>query len=134
VRRSSQAANYYVWPFQEKQAQDPEIILDKVREKQLTEIDKEFLDKKISKAECRQAMRSMADDKFPGPDELPTEFYKLYKTLILDNYHDMIEEACEYGFLPEDTTEGMIALIYKNKGDPRDMRNHRPITLLQVPS
>jgi UDP:flavonoid glycosyltransferase YjiC (YdhE family) len=48
----------------------PGIILDKLREKQLTEIDKEVLDKKISKAECRQAMRSMADDKSPGPDKL----------------------------------------------------------------
>jgi hypothetical protein len=66
-----EAANYYVWLFQEKQAQAPEIILDKLKEKQLTEIDKEFLDKKISKAECRQAMRSMADDKSPDPDKLP---------------------------------------------------------------
>jgi hypothetical protein len=127
-----EAANYYVWLFQEKQAHNPEIVLDKLREKQLTEIDKEFLDKKISKAECRQVMRSMADDKSPGSDKLPAEFYKLYETLILDNYHDMIEEACEYGYLPEDTTEGTIALIYKNKGGPRDMRNYRPITLLQV--
>jgi hypothetical protein len=36
-----EAANYYVRPFQEKQAQDPEIILDKLREKQLTELDKQ---------------------------------------------------------------------------------------------
>jgi hypothetical protein len=86
----------------------------------------------MPKAECRQAIRSMADDKSPGPDKLTAEFYKLYEALILDNYHDMIEEACKYGFLPEDTTEGTIALIYKNKGDPRDMRNYRPITLLQV--
>jgi hypothetical protein len=77
-------------------------------------------------------MRSMADDKSPGPDKLPAEFYKLYETLTLDNYYDMIEEACEYEYLPEDTTEGTIAIIYKNKGDPRDMRNYRPITLLQV--
>jgi hypothetical protein len=78
--------------------------------------------------------KSMADDKSPGPDKLPAEFYKLFEALILDNYHDMImiEEACKYGFLPEDTTEGTIALIYKNKGDPRDMRNYRPITLFQV--
>jgi hypothetical protein len=41
-----EAANYYVWPFQEKQAQYPEIILDKLREKQLTEIYKELLDKR----------------------------------------------------------------------------------------
>jgi hypothetical protein len=115
-----------------KQAQVPEIILNKLREKQLTEIDKELLDKKLSKAECRQAMRSMGDDQLPGPDKLPAEFYKLYETLISENYYDMIEEACEYGYLPEDTTKGTIAFIYKNKGDPRDMRNYRPITLLQV--
>jgi hypothetical protein len=74
----------------------------------------------------------MAGDKSPGPDKLPAEFYKQYEELVLDNYYNMITEACEYGVLPEDTTDGTIALIYKNKGDPRDMRNYRPITLLQV--
>jgi hypothetical protein len=79
----------------------------------------------------------MADDKSPGPDKLPAEFYKQYEALILDKYYDMLTEACEYGFfldifLPEDTTEGTISLLYKHKGDPRDMRNYRPITLLQV--
>jgi hypothetical protein len=74
----------------------------------------------------------MTDDKSPGPDKLQAEFYKQYETLKLDNYHDMREEACEYGFLPKDTTEGTVALINKNKGGPRDMRNYRPITQLQV--
>jgi hypothetical protein len=55
-------ANYYIWLFQERQAQNPEPILEKLRERKLNEINKEYLDKKISKAECRQAIRSMADD------------------------------------------------------------------------
>jgi hypothetical protein len=101
-----EAANYYVWLFQEKQAQVPEMILDKLTEKQLTEIDKEFLDKKKSKAECRQAMRSMADNKSPGPDKLPAEFYKLYETLILDNYHAMKKKHANTGTSPKTQPKG----------------------------
>jgi hypothetical protein len=77
------------------------------------------------------ALRSMADGKSPGPDKLPSEFYKQYEKLILNNYHDMITEACKYGHLQDNTIEGTIALPYKHRGDPRDMRNYRPITLLQ---
>jgi hypothetical protein len=77
------------------------------------------------------ALRSMADGKSPGPDKFPSEFYKQYEKFILKNFHDMITEACKYGHLPDNTTEGTIALLYKHKGDPRDMRNYRPITLLQ---
>jgi hypothetical protein len=72
----------------------------------------------ITKHECRMALRSMADGKSPGPDRLPAEFYKQYESLIIDNYFDMLTEACRYGFLPENTTEGTIALLYKHKGGP----------------
>jgi hypothetical protein len=127
-----EAANYYIWLLQEELALEPEPLLDKLREKKLSEIDKTRLDQKITKQDCKLALRSMADDKPQGPDKLPAEFYKQCDALILDNYYDMLTDACEYGFLPEDTTEGTIALLYKHKGDPRDMRNYRPITLLQV--
>jgi hypothetical protein len=120
---SEEAAYYYIWLFQEKQALEPEPRLKKLREKKLSDMDKTRFDKKITKQDCRLALRSMADDKSPGPDKLPAKFYKHYETLILDNYYDMLTEACKYGFLPEDTTEGTIALLYKHKGDPRDMRN-----------
>ena len=44
---------------------------------------------------------------------------------------DMFHEAYRTGALPEDTCSGDIALLYK-KGDARDPRNYRPITLLQT--
>jgi hypothetical protein len=43
----------------------------------------------------------------------------------------MILAACQDGVLPESLTQGDISLLYK-KGDTRDARNYRPITLLQV--
>jgi hypothetical protein len=88
---------------------------EKLREKRLSDIDKTRLDQKLSKQDCKLALRSMADDKSPGPDKLPAEFYKQYEELILENFYNMLTEACEYGFFPEDTTEGTIALLYKHK-------------------
>jgi hypothetical protein len=60
-------------------------LLEKVREKRLSEIDKTRLDQKITKQDCELAIRSMADDKSPGPDKLPADIYKQYEALILDN-------------------------------------------------
>jgi hypothetical protein len=128
-----EAARYYKWLFQEKSSVDPGPLLEaKRREKTLSEPEKKQRKKTITIQECRTALRSMADNKSPGPDKLPAEFYKQYESLILKNYYDMITEACEYGCLPDNTTEGTIALLYKHKGDLRDMRNYRPITLLQT--
>ena len=44
---------------------------------------------------------------------------------------DMFNEAYRKGALPDDTCSGDIALLFK-KGDARDPRNYRPITLLQT--
>ena len=43
----------------------------------------------------------------------------------------MLEEALATGKLPETVSRGVVSLLYK-KGDPRDVRNYRPITLLSV--
>jgi hypothetical protein len=71
-----EAANYYICLFQEKQALEPEPLLEKLREKKLSEIDKTRLDQKITRQDCKLAPRNMADNKSPGPNKLPAEFYK----------------------------------------------------------
>eukprot|EP00962_Isochrysis_galbana_P012211 scaffold3451_cov116-Isochrysis_galbana.AAC.3 len=43
----------------------------------------------------------------------------------------MLLEAQNTGSLPEAFSSGDISVLYK-KGDTRDVRNYRPITLLQV--
>jgi hypothetical protein len=43
----------------------------------------------------------------------------------------MLLEAQSKGVLPEDFASGDISVLYE-KGDPRDVRDYRPITLLQV--
>jgi hypothetical protein len=50
--------------------------------------------------------------------------------MIQDLYNTFLE-AQAGGSLPPTMREGDIVLLYK-KGDSRDPRNYRPITLLQV--
>jgi hypothetical protein len=76
-------------------------------------------------------MFSMAKGKSPGPDGLGAEFYHAFGPLIASPLHLMLPEAQDNGVLPEEFASGDNSVLYE-KGDPRDVRNYRPITLLQV--
>jgi hypothetical protein len=67
----------------------------------------------------------------PGPDGLGGEFYHAFGPLIASPLHLMLLEAQDRGVLPEEFALSDISVLYK-KGDPRDVRNYRTITLLQV--
>jgi hypothetical protein len=81
--------------------------------------------------ECKRAIQRLGLSKAAGPDGLPAEFYKSFEELVVRDLHKTLIEAHELGFLPPTMREGDIVLLYK-KGDSRDPRNCRPITLLQV--
>jgi hypothetical protein len=66
-----------------------------------------------------------------GPDGLPAEFYKSFVELVVQDFYKKILEAHTSGAIPPTMRKGDIILLYK-KGNPRDPRNYRPITLLQV--
>jgi hypothetical protein len=73
----------------------------------------------------------MATGKSPGPDGLGAEFYHAFGPHIASPLHQVLLEAQNKGTLPEEFASGDISVLYK-KGDPRDVRNYRPITLLPV--
>jgi hypothetical protein len=52
-------------------------------------------------------------------------------SLIAPSLHQMLLEVQRKEVLPSAFASGDIAVLYK-KGDPRDVRNYCPITLLQV--
>jgi hypothetical protein len=73
----------------------------------------------------------MAKGKSRGPDGLGSEFYHAFSSMVAPRLHQMLLEAQDEGKFPESFAAGDISVLYK-KGDPRDVRNYRPITLLQV--
>ena len=69
--------------------------------------------------------------KSPGPDGVPPEFYRRFATLLAPDPADMYNECDADGQLTPSMRLGEIILLYKKK-DPRDVRNYRPITLLNI--
>ena len=85
----------------------------------------------LTSAECKRALDGMAGGKSPGMDGFPAEFYKRFWTILADDYVDMINYCFSAGRLSATQRSGMITLLHK-RGDPLNMKNWRPITLLCV--
>ena len=127
-----EATKYYTWLYRERASVMPEKLFNLLRKgKRIKPESLKSCNKKITRPDVERAIRSMANDKSPGPDGIPAEFYKLYESMIASKLGDVIAEAHRTGIMPSTWLEGNIILIYKKKS-PRDLRNYRPITLLNA--
>ena len=87
---------------------------------------------KVSAEECLKDLNDFQNEKSPGTDGLPAEFYKFFwKELHLD----MIKSfnfAFDTGTLTISQRRGIITLIPKPNKDATSLENLRPISLLNV--
>ena len=138
VEMCSHAARYYEKLMSAKSS-DPEaaeVLLGKLSEEaagrpHLRAADRKKLEGKITEGEVRKAIRRTAKGKSPGPDGLPAEYFHVMENIIAFDLADYYNELYEDRRLTDNMLLGEIILLYKTK-DPRDIRNYRPITLLQV--
>ena len=87
-------------------------------------------DRDITIEECDKALKGLANNKTPGADGIPVDFYKIFwedlKYLILENFQLSYDKK----ILPKEQRKGIINLIPKQGKDIRELKNWRPITLL----
>ena len=74
----------------------------------------------------------MKNDKTPGQDGLPIEFYKMFWTKIRSIFYDMMLQCYEENILHDTARKGILNLIPKPGKDTRYIKNLRPITLLNT--
>ncbi|GBG77371.1 hypothetical protein CBR_g23702 [Chara braunii] len=89
------------------------------------------LDRPIAKEEAEQALKAMANGKTPGNDGLPVEFYRKHRNHLGEDLVAIYNEVQMGGRLPNSACRGIISILFK-KGDTSDIRNWRPILLLNV--
>ena len=81
--------------------------------------------------ECLEALTGMARRKAPGLDGLPAKFYLKFWSVLGQDLVQVLNSCYRAGSLTLSQRRGVISLSFK-KGDRLDMRNWRPISLLNV--
>jgi len=79
--------------------------------------------------ELEAAISGLANGAVPGLDGLSSEFYKVFRGKYVQILKWLWLECFNNEIMPKSLRQGVVSMIYKNKGDPGNMRSWRPITL-----
>ena len=99
--------------------------------KKLTDEQKSSLEKDITLEDVANAMKLMKNNKSPGEDGITIEFYKTYFNIIGEDLLEVFQCGLNNRELAYSQYLAVISLLYK-KGQREDIRNWRPISLLNV--
>ena len=93
-------------------------------------ISEKILNGPITEDEIENVIRSLSNDKATGLDLIKNEYIKCTMSLMLPIYTKIFNIIFDSGKVPESWIAGILQPIFKNKGNPKDPNNYRPITLL----
>lgn len=85
----------------------------------------------ITEDEVLKHILKLKPEKSPGPDGLKNEMLKIGAKQLTKPLTRIFNKIIEIGKIPEQWYKSDIILLYK-KGDPLDIANYRPISLLSV--
>ena len=98
----------------------------------ISKTSKEICDADITMQEIEDAVKGLANNKAPGPDGLPGEFYQVFWTDISDLVTKTFHNAFDRGQLCESQRQGVICLIPKQGKDLTRLESWRPLSILNT--
>lgn len=90
------------------------------------------LNSEITIEEIKKAIASTKNNKAPGPDGIPSEFYKKFSEILCPYLHKTFTQALVNKVLPPTLTEATITVIYKKGRNAEEVGSYRPISLLNL--
>ena len=90
------------------------------------------LDSPISRLELSEALRDLRRGACPGLDGLSRDFFEIHWETVIPIVEAGIQEIWSSGAMPTGLAEGMIYLIPKAAGRSLELRQWRPITILNT--
>jgi len=99
---------------------------------ELNETQKEACEGMINEKEVKEVLKNMSNNKSPGSDGYTTEFYKFF---FVDLGHFLIrslKHAFNSGKLSITQRQGVITCIPKGNKSRHELKNWRPISLLNI--
>ena len=95
------------------------------------DVDLQNLMKRVTLDELWDVIKTFLNNKTPGIDGISIEFYKKCFHVIKYELLDFINYVIFGGHLPRKVNTGVLKLLHK-KDDKKDLKNYRPITLMNV--
>ena len=86
----------------------------------------------VSLEELTTSVKSLSLNKSPGPDGFTLEFYLCFWNLLGPLLCHLCKQCLFDGSLPESLRTSVTRLLFKKRGDVKDLKNWRPISLLNV--
>lgn len=97
----------------------------------LSDSEKSSCDQRLTLQDITLPTGGLSNGKTPGSDGLPLEFFVKFWDLLAPNLVHLFNFSLEQGIFSPSMQESVTRLIFK-KGDPKDLKNWRPISLLNV--
>lgn len=104
--------------------------LDRNEVKYISEEDRLQLNEEITVNEIKEAISRMKIGKAPGPDGLSIKYYKILEEYLAPVLKDVFNNIFQGGKAPASWKTAYITLIPKTEKDKTDIKNYRPISLL----
>ena len=98
----------------------------------LSEPDRESCEGLLSLAELTASIKSLNYNKAPGLDGLSVEFYLKFWDLLGPQLLDVINSCFARGKICDSMRASATRLVYKKRGDIKNLKNWRPISLLNI--
>ena len=76
---------------------------------------RKFCDQEIVAAEIEKAIKSFENNKSPGNDRLPAEFYKTFNEIIKTYIDKPYIEVLQLGEMPRNMWKTVISCLYKKE-------------------
>uniref|UniRef100_R4GAU6 Reverse transcriptase domain-containing protein n=1 Tax=Anolis carolinensis TaxID=28377 RepID=R4GAU6_ANOCA len=106
--------------------------LGNLKLERLTPEERELLNKEISIKEIEEAIRRIDGSKAPGPDGLTAIYYKTFKKELAPQLQKVMNIIRNQKKMPDTWKEASITVIHKENNDPEEVKNYRPISLLNI--
>lgn len=123
--------NFYIDLYKSESPDEGEIsnFLDMELPK-ISEEDHDRIKKFIKTSEIKNAIEVAAKGKTPGPDGIPVEFYKIFENELSPILTEAVNNMFLRSEFDRDFNHSITTLIYKGRGLRSDIKNWRPISLL----
>jgi len=97
----------------------------------LSKSESKLCDGYVTVSECTNVLYKIKPNKSPGSDGLSIELYQKFWPLIKKHLVESFNEGFDNNNLSDSQNIAILSLMHK-KGDPQELKNYRPISLLNT--